>query len=780
MKRILPHLFYLIVLTICSVIHPQKMTAQDWKASIPYTESFDDDSHYTNDATMPNGWLCVGANTFYTTHQDDWGTKAVSGERYIWAHPSYSFNRKDIAFSPLLKMKGGAEYNVSFYLFMPGGSRNSSFKMTVGNAQDETSHTNVLVEKMDMKISQWEKIEVTFTPETDGEYCFGLWACSTLSNDGFFGIDEFVIDGEPYGETPEEPAWEASIPYIESFDDKTHYSGKDFLPIGWFSSGEYPFFTASIKGVTAVTGEYYMLTTTSLLTSRQDIAYTPMLEMKAGQEYSVSFYLYMPGDGNPGKFKFTVGQEQAYDMHENVLLEIKDRKITKWEKQEVTFTPESDGKYCFAFWACSETPFDGYYAIDDFILKRSDDIVKPSCNFQFGNTLYSIFEGCPCIFNGQDINLINMSENADSYKWSVNNGGEISDENTANPKLHVTKSGNYEVTLTATNKGGSTSLKRNQNIIVLEEGESYSDAWTTTNEITDKIFSQGDVPSYTEDGTIQDYNTYEVYYDYVVGVNDYYKCFAERFVLPHNQEITINSISINVLMYNLHIRTVADYVDDSKKEFSLIIYGEKNGKPDTDKPLGTFRKTLSEVFGDAGYYQPVRHGLKFDTPVNVKGTFYVALEFDELVLHPEGTVIERSFFGADTRHHLNNETTLFVKPEKAIPGSDFKVTGEYCKADEFCPALKGYSFGATPWINIDKVVTDIEEPFKNELYISVDGSELKVSDLTAGDNISIYSVSGQLMWKGEATDTEMYISTSSWNNGVYIISVNGKSAKFII
>lgn len=36
------------------------------------------------------------------------------------------------------------------------------------------------------------------------------------------------------------------------------------------------------------------------------------------------------------------------------------------------------------------------------------------------------------------------------------------------------------------------------------------------------------------------------------------------------------------------------------------------------------------------------------------------------------------------------------------------------------------------------------------------------------------------MWKGKATDTEVYVSTSSWNNGVYIISVNGKSAKFII
>lgn len=780
MRRFLSYLFYLIALAICSAIYSQELAAQDWTASIPYTEGFDDDSHYTGDASLPNGWLAVGSNTFYTTHQDDWTTKAVSGERYIWAHPSYSSKRKDIAFSPLMKMKGGSEYTVSLYLYMPGGARNSSFKMTVGNAQDETAHTNVLAERTDTRITQWEKIEVKFTPETDGEYCFGLWACSVLSNDGFFGIDEFVIDGEPYEEIPEEPEWEASIPYIESFDDKTHYSGNEFLPIGWFSSGEYPFFTANINGVAAVTGEYYMVTTTSILVSRQDIAYTPLLEMKAGQEYNVSFYLYMPGEGNPGKFKFTVGQEQAYDMHENVLLEIKDRKITKWEKQEITFTPESDGKYCFAFWACSETPFDGYFAIDDFVLRKADDIVKPSCNFQYGNTLYSIFEGNTCIFNGQSIKLINLSDNADTYTWSVNNGGQISDENAKDPELIINESGSYEITLTATNKGGSATAKKTLHITVFEEGESLSDAWTTTNDATDKIFSQNDLPSYKEDGSIQDYNTYEVYYDYAVGVSDYYKCFAERFVLPHNQEITVNSVSINVLMYNLHIRTVADYVDDSKKEFSMIIYGEKDGKPDTENPLGTVRKTLAEVFGDAGYYQPVRHSIHFDEPVKVKGTFYVALEFDELTLHPEGTVIERTFFGADTRYHLNNETTLYVKPEKAIPGSDFTVTGEYCKADEFCPALKGYSFGATPWIDIDKIVTDINESFTNELYISVDRNELKVSDLTAGDNISIYSVSGQLMWKGKATDTEVYVSTSSWNNGVYIISVNGKSAKFII
>ena len=269
---------------------------QAWEATLPYTETFDDSTHYTGDAVLPNGWVSNTDNAFQTLNGDEWGYVPISGENLLGANPSYSVGRQDVTFTPMLEMEAGVTYNVSFHVNLMAMTRNPSFKFPVGNGQTVEAQTTVLKSYENTTTSGWEKVEVTFTPTETAEYCFAFWACSALSMDGFMLVDDFVIESdEPAGSE-----WLPSIPYLETFDDKTHYDGVSYLPVGWLATGDEPFITAALRSKPALSGAYYLVASPSVPGNRRDIAYTPMLEMEGGVEYTVSFYPLLAGWRQPG------------------------------------------------------------------------------------------------------------------------------------------------------------------------------------------------------------------------------------------------------------------------------------------------------------------------------------------------------------------------------------------------------------------------------------------------------------------------------------------------
>lgn len=742
---------------------------QAWEATLPYTETFDDSTHYTGDAVLPNGWVSNTDNAFQTLNGDEWGYVPISGENLLGANPSYSVGRQDVTFTPMLEMEAGVTYNVSFHVNLMAMTRNPSFKFTVGNGQTVEAQTTVLKSYENTTTSGWEKVEVTFTPTETAEYCFAFWACSALSMDGFMLVDDFVIESdEPAGSE-----WLPSIPYLETFDDKTHYDGVSYLPVGWLATGDEPFITAALRSKPALSGAYYLVASPSVPGNRRDIAYTPMLEMEGGVEYTVSFYLYLPGGDNPATFRFTVGREQAYDMQDE-LMAVTDSVMTDWELITLTYTPETTGEYCFAFWANSEVASDGYYCIEDFSLRKSSDVLPPSGTIYMPNTLNSLFNGQPLLFPDMPYKMINQVEGADSYEWSVSGTAEISDPTAREPYISFSQSGSYTIKLVATNKGGSSEFTINTNCYVIDDGGFPTEAVSTVNDQIDLIYQQADLPAYREDGTIQTRDTYEVLFHYVVGVNRYYRSIAERFEMPANQKVEVSSITFNLMAYGLYINTGQE--DDAEKHVKVVFYPEKDGRPDLEHPFYEESALLSDKFGDSGIYLSKRIGW---TLAEVTGTFYVALEFDELMMDLDKEWTVGSFFGADTRIHANGQTTFYVKPEQAVEGSDFVPNGEYCRADEFLPELKGYSFTVMPWIEMKEIsaVSQVESVVR--FYVAVDGSTLKVDGVNAGDVVNVYSMSGRLMTSVKADDSVVYLPIADWSKGVYIVSANGNSVKFV-
>lgn len=748
-------------------------------ATLPYSENFDT----TAEKGIPAGWTAAGDVTFAVYSTFDWyGFQAQSGANALVSGYPQLGNRKDVAFSPMFEMKGGVEYTMTVWVKMKNSAQNGrqpSMKITAGLAQVADAQIYELT--TDEGECDWKEVSVKFTPETDGQYCFGLWCTSVLSSAGDVFFDTFSVAENGGGE---EPTWKAEIPYLETYDDGSHYSGKDYLPIGWTVSGENPWVTANIPGKQAVSGEYYMVAESSILPNRQDIAYSPMLDMKGGQTYTVSMYLYMPGTGSvKPSFKLTAGNAQETTAQTTVLEEITETAVGDWTKIEKDFTPTEDGKYCFAIHACSTSANDGRFAIDNFSVTEKDMVLPPTAVFHVGNTLNSIFNGSSVVFEGQKVKMVNMSSDADSYKWSVNNGATISDEEAAEPEITFPASGSYTITLQATNEGGTTEAEKTFYTEVLSLENDVDDALTTTSETTDKLYQQGDTPAFDENGEVKEIDTYEIYYDYVVGVNPYYRSIAERFELPSDVTLDISSLSILTPMYQLFINDTGEgSVNDKDKTYTVVIYPEKDGKIDTEHPIASKTEKLAKTFGEEGYYQPVRQSIKFDESAKVTGTFYVAFECEELDLVDETAEGRgyRSWIGFETRKHANKQTTLYVKPEKALPGSDYTVDGAWCKADEFCPSLEGYSFCVMPWVKFNKMETNaIGSVTDNnvEIEISADGENYRVSGLADGENVKVYSVSGVQVFSGKANGGEVVIPASGWSNGVYVINAGKNSIK---
>ncbi len=751
-------------------------------AALPYSENFDT----TEEEYIPAGWEVAGEYTFAVYPTLDWyGTQAQSGLNALVSGYPQTGNRADVAFSPMFEMKAGVKYTMTVWVMTTNGSqngRNPGYKITAGNAQTAEAQTVELAAEEDL--CDWKEVTVTFTPETDGQYCFGLWCNSVLSTAGDVYFDTFSVTEEETVEEPVDPNKE--LPYSENFDT----TAEEQLPAGWTSEGTAPFATYPTSdwyGVQAQSGSNALVSGYPQGSNRADVAFSPMFEMKGGVEYTMTVWVKMMNAAqngrNPG-YKITAGLAQVADAQTTVLEEITNTPVTDWMKIEKDFTPAEDGKYCFAMYACSAEAGDGNIAIDNFSVIEKDDVLPPTALFYVGNTLNSIFNGSPFVFKDQKVKLVNLSTDADSYKWTADNGAVISDDQAAEPEILFPASGTYTITLQATNEGGTTESTQVFRTEVYDLDADTDDAFTTTSESTDKIFQQSVLPAFDENGNVKEADTYEIYYDYAVGVNPYYRSIAERFEMPSDVTLDISSLSILTSMYNLFINDIGEgSINDKEKTYTVVIYPDKDGKPDTEHPLGSKTEKLINTFGDSGYYQPVRQSISFDEPINVSGTFYVAFEFDELDLYDETQERNyRTWIGFDTRKHANKQTTFYVKPEKALPGSDYVVDGNWCRADEFSSELTGYSFSVMPWVKFHQKIADAigtTTTGNMEIEISADGENYRVSGLSDGESVRVYSVSGVQVFNGKARGGEVVIPASGWSNGIYVINAGNESVKIL-
>ena len=691
--------------------------------SFEIIENFDDASHFTAGSIVPDGWGSIGTSPAERMEAGVYmtGYAAHSGSYVLHSSDNISVVRDEVIFTPMMELAGGKDAVLSFYIYAPGGSPAAFYsyvEVKAGTAQNMEAQT-IALGSTSSAYSSWSELAFLFTPATDGEYCFSisLKQSSELVRDhGVVGIDDVTITGfknvgggDEGGDedddelipNPNNYMSAMPVPYYNTFDNYDgDYDGSSYLPKGWLSVGNMPFFTANIPSLDAVTGTYYLVAEQSDMNNRNDILFTPFFRLTADEEYVISYYLYMPGNSGGGVLRatnltVTVGTEHDILYHPVVKQNIEDQSISEWQYQEFSFTPQVSGAYCFGFSLSTYVNYSGLVAIEDFNITIPGYVGVPFAEFGIGGN-FNVIDSRMVVYKNQYVHLTNLSKNSDEYLWVVTSPtGSVQHSSEENPSFLFNESGEYTIELTASNSEDSRTTSKTVMVEYIDyDTEDYT--LMTWNPTHDELLERGSIPAFSANG-VEDYD-----YDYVTGYNRYYKKYAERFEIPSSVKLEISVINTWLAHYRNRAYTSGS---DSDKPFEVVFYGETNGQLDEDKVFARISMKLKDAFGTTGIGSGAGEGRSinlvdfYGKPVEVEGTFYVAFEFaDDMTIMADDPNIGRSYIALNTIKHATKNATLYVKPTSVPANSQVEADGNWYPVDMLDNKMSGVGAYIILWV----------------------------------------------------------------------------------
>lgn len=741
-----------------------------------YLETFDDDATFSAGGALPDGWLGDASAVPVQRYEGSYlGSGNHSGSYVLGTMASTSMGRDSWVYTRKLTLKAGVAYTVSYWLHMPGGvapaAYNNNVALYVGTDQTREAATTLVGETGKTVLSEWTQQTYTFTPKADGEYAFAINITSQLYNSGYVALDDFEVTGdEPGGSTvdPVDPdKVVCELPYSQSFDNENKdYDGTTYVPKGWLATGTSTFITANTDDLKAADGSYYLIAPESRV-QRDDRIYTPYFHMQAGVEYTASFYLYMPGNldyGHASDFSFTVGDEQDSEFH-TPLLTLPRYTNEAWTKHTVKYTPEEDGDYCFSFALGGEDTYAGEACIDLFTVTSPEAKAKPRAVFSF-NGYFDLMNSKLITFEGSKVQMVNQSTDADTYLWEVP-GAQPETSTEPNPTFMFPQDGDYNVKLTVTNERGESSTSEKVSV-ELVRGEKAQLPIGVSNPNEDQLWTRSKVPSFATASC-----------DWVTGANHYYKHFAERFDLPAGNEYAVTSVTLYLCYYNLASRC---YNEQANEPVSIVLYGEKDGKPDTSKEFGRYTSTMKGLFGTLGLSEAEMRGIQFDKPIVADGPFYVAFEFsDGLWFDEPDANLSRTEVGFGGFTHRSKVTTLYVQPTAVPETSTFVPDGSYCPVDALDAEYKGVGLNLVAWANVKGSETSVALTSDGSVAFDarLDGDLLTVSGTHAGETVLVSDVAGKTVAAAKASAESTALSLSNVPAGLYIVKTDLGARKFV-
>lgn len=763
------------------------MVAQD-PTPFDFFENFDEVT--ADGSSLPEGWLSTGSVPFVVYPASWTGMSPVSGDNIVFSAGTSAI-RDEVLYTPMLKLAGGKECTVSFSFIAPGGSpstvKNVGMHVKAGTAQNAEAQTIAIGEVERKAYADWTEFSFTFTPQEDGEYCVSFQIHqdgSSLSMLGNVGIEDVEITGFSPAEVvdpgivlepdPENEAEAVEIPYMEDFEGE-NYDGTTYVPMHWLATGTQPFVTANIPGMSATSGDWYVVTENSQ-ELRDERLYTPFFVLEAGKEYVVSYQLYLPGQvwGSDNVTRktdvtVTVGCQQEADFHKP-LDKITDYVNTGFEKREVRFTPEKAGAYCFSFSLSSSEPFAGYVAIDDFAITTEGAMPAPKAKFAVSHN-YDIQTSYVAAFPGQQIQLVNLSEYGESYEWSIDREDAVLSSTTSkNPTISFTAGGEFKVTLNVTNSRTSRSTTKTINVTYFN---TPTEMGIGTNGYEDKMITRGEIPTFGDGGENDN--------DYVTGPNRYYYALAERFALPDDEPIVITKINLGKAY--IHYKIINNSLNSQHNvPVTLALYGETDGKLDENKKFGSFTSTMAATFGTTGIGSGWGEfsDITLPEPVTVDGNSYLTFIIDDSFdLVVEDVNVGASYLGLIGVKHTSGVSTMYVKP-KALPETSSATIGEWTPIDHVDPALKGYGIWATIWGHTASYSGVAFNTLGDIVFdVLVSGDKLIVSGTTEGEAIRVYNLSGVLVAAATGTEVSSTVDIASLQPGIYIVKTSAGVKKFV-
>lgn len=763
--------------------------------SFEETEDFDDASHFETSAAAPVGWTSTGNKALKRTYiNSDYGFAAASGSycllTYLDASTTFS---NEVITTKAYSLKGGKKCSVSFALYAYSSNPNqvnvriAGMTVKAGTSQDPSTHT-IEVGTMTAAAHNWDTITLEFTPEADGDYYFSFipYSGNTLGLNGYFGLEDVTImgtapggtdpDPEPEPGTDPEPEIEIGepdpdneanaydLPYIESFDNENNnYDGKSYVPVGWLSTGTMPFVTAQLAGVEAVTGTYYAIAD-DVNYERDERLYTPFFVLNAGTTYNIAFYVYMPGKSAPAQLDFTVGTQQDYEFH--AVMKSISGYYKGWTKTQLTFTPKLTGPYCFSFFIGNSPVGAGVVAIDDFSITTDGLSLRPTASFGV-DAVTDVYDSSVVTTPKYSVGIINTSKYASEYLWEVP-GATPETSTERNPRFTFPQTGTYTITLTTSNSVGEKTTSRDVAVSVMTTAHEDYPLWTYNCQEDRIMQSSSELPVF---------NTGDQY-DYVTGPNYYYRSFAQRVNVPGNMAVTIKSLTWS--MQYLHIKQDTHNADYACP-LNIVIYGEKDGRPDLNNVFGRAESTVSEVLGSMGFEIRQSKAFTFPTPITAVGPFYIAFELDDrFPITCNDPNLVRNYYAFAPLRHATNWSSLFCRPNRAPEGTDIATDGSWVAVDLLDRSLAGLGLYMAVWGDIaieDRSSVALTTDGEIMYAAMFDGDTLIVSGTTAGQSVTVYDLAGHALLTAPAAELSTTIDAAPLAHGIYIVACGEQATK---
>lgn len=315
-----------------------------------------------------DAWTVVDENGGNTWTYENWDQRATI--------PMGSVNNDDWIISPAVALETGVRYVVE-YEFRSQMNYGADLDVTIGNAATAEAQSIVLESYTNLMQNGWgEYATRQFSVEENGTYHVGFHA-GTVQN----GMSVRNVRVMYIGEADEEVII-ATFPYSEDFDAAAE------TPEGWMisgNSGNYGFQVVDnaeylgILGMEAYSEPNSLVMTGSYFSAREENVFTPKFALEQGQEYELSFQLYMPASN--GRYNtlrvYALAEQDAALADGEPLLEISNADVAEWTEESFTFAPEATGNYCFLLQVSAGISGTGYVMIDDFALAEYVPLAVP-------------------------------------------------------------------------------------------------------------------------------------------------------------------------------------------------------------------------------------------------------------------------------------------------------------------------------------------------------------------------------------------------------------------
>lgn len=362
----------------------------------------------------------------FSEGENEWNAIDADKDGNTWtsADASMATNGKD---EWLISPEIALDPTKSYYVlceFKTDFNQSADITFTRGNGQSVDDQTEVIGGFKDVIMNDYNVMEIgtTFTPESEGNF-FGIHVESP--NGAKVQIKSLKVMRLFTSAEPEE------LPYTQDFENRIDIDEKTLFANKWgcrTSSSELFRITKMPENtVAAHSGEYAAVANEYSLNGRTELLYTPYFTLKQGETYEISFYLYMPGNGEN---KTTANVVLAYTQDESglelpILYSIKDP-VTEWTKFTVKYEPTYDMDYCFYFEFTADAPNAGMIALDDFKIENvtstgiKENVESSSMHYDASTSTLYLRDDIKSvsIYNVQGQNVLNAHDAAGSMSLS--------------------------------------------------------------------------------------------------------------------------------------------------------------------------------------------------------------------------------------------------------------------------------------------------------------------------------------------------------------------------